>query len=56
MDARALAEETHRLLHVAFPEHAAALGHVPGRPGPAAGGAAAGGAAGGGAFPAGPRR
>jgi hypothetical protein len=32
MEAKAIAEETHRLLRLAFPEHAASLGQVPGRP------------------------
>jgi hypothetical protein len=32
MEAKAIAEETHRLLRLAFPEHAATLGQVPGRP------------------------
>jgi|SRR5580693_2139250 hypothetical protein len=31
LDARAFAEETHRLYHLAHPEHAATLGQVPGR-------------------------
>ncbi len=31
IEARGLAEETHRLLHLAFPDHAAALGQQPGR-------------------------
>jgi hypothetical protein len=31
LEAKALAEETHRILHRAFPEHAAALGQHPGR-------------------------
>jgi hypothetical protein len=47
LEAKSLAEETHRILHLAFPEHAAALGQHPrGLPlgGPAAGGPAAGGA------------
>jgi hypothetical protein len=35
MEARAFAVETHRLLHTAMPEHAAALGQVPGRLSPA---------------------
>jgi hypothetical protein len=35
MEARAFAIETHRLLHTAMPEHAAALGQVPGRLSPA---------------------
>jgi hypothetical protein len=30
LEAKALAEETHRILHMAFPEHAAALGQHPG--------------------------
>lgn len=30
-EARAFAQETHRLLHIAHPEHAAALGQVPGQ-------------------------
>ncbi|MGH3275526.1 MAG: hypothetical protein ACRDNZ_14540 [Streptosporangiaceae bacterium] len=29
MDAKALAEQTHHLLRLAFPEHAATLGHAP---------------------------
>jgi hypothetical protein len=32
LEAKSLAEETHRILHLAFPEHAAALGQHPGRP------------------------
>jgi hypothetical protein len=40
LDARAFAEETHRLCHFAMPDHAAALGQVPGRLTPAAGAAA----------------
>jgi hypothetical protein len=45
LEAKALAEETHRILHRAFPEHAAALGQHPGRVagGPGAGGEVAGG-------------
>ncbi len=35
MEARSFAIETHRLLHTAMPEHAAALGQVPGRLSPA---------------------
>jgi hypothetical protein len=35
LEARAFAVETHRLLHTAMPEHAAALGQVPGRLSPA---------------------
>jgi hypothetical protein len=31
LEAKSLAEETHRILHRAFPEHAAALGQHPGR-------------------------
>ena len=31
IEAKGLAEETHRLLHLAFPDHAAALGQQPGR-------------------------
>jgi len=31
IEAKGLAEETHRILHLAFPEHAAALGQQPGR-------------------------
>jgi hypothetical protein len=55
LEAKALAEETHRILHMAFPEHAAALGQHPG--GVAPGGSAAGGpAAGGPASPADPAR
>jgi hypothetical protein len=48
LEAKSLAEETHRILHLAFPEHAAALGQHPGRlspAGPPAGGPAAGGPA-----------
>ena len=44
-EARVLAEQTHRLLHLAFPEHAAALGQHPG--GVAPGGPVPGGAPGG---------
>jgi hypothetical protein len=43
LEAKSLAEETHRILHLAFPEHAAALGQHPGRlspAGPPAGGPA----------------
>jgi hypothetical protein len=43
IEAKGLAEETHRILHLAFPEHAAALGQHPGRltpPGALAPGAA----------------
>jgi len=43
LEAKSLAEETHRILHMAFPEHAAALGQHPG--GQAAAGLAAGGSA-----------
>jgi hypothetical protein len=50
LEARTLAEETHRILHLAFPEHAAALGQHPGGGSAARGGA---GPAGGGAGPAG---
>jgi hypothetical protein len=31
LEAKGLAEETHRILHLAFPQHAAALGQHPGR-------------------------
>ena len=31
IEAKSLAEETHRILHLAFPDHAAALGQQPGR-------------------------
>jgi hypothetical protein len=31
IEAKGLAEDTHRLLHLAFPDHAAALGQQPGR-------------------------
>jgi hypothetical protein len=31
IEAKGLAEETHRILHLAFPDHAAALGQQPGR-------------------------
>src|ERR1700729_924093 len=51
LEAKAFAEETHRILHMAFPEHAAALGQHPGltaAAGLAAGGVAAGGAGAGG--------
>jgi hypothetical protein len=34
LEAKSLAEETHRILHLAFPEHATALGQHPGRPDP----------------------
>lgn len=34
-EARAFAQETHRLMHLAHPEHAAALGQVPGELSPA---------------------
>jgi len=46
LEAKSLAEETHRILHLAFPEHAAALGQHPRLA--ATGGLAAGGVAGGG--------
>jgi hypothetical protein len=54
LEAKALALETHRILHRAFPEHAEALGQYPGRITP--GGAATGGPgpAGGGPAPSGP--
>jgi hypothetical protein len=47
IEAKGLAEETHRILHLAFPDHAAALGQQPGRvtqprPTPAAAPGAAG--------------
>jgi hypothetical protein len=51
LEAKSLAEETHRILHMAFPEHAAALGQHPGLAaagGPPAAGAVAGGAVAGG--------
>jgi hypothetical protein len=51
LEAKSLAEETHRILHMAFPEHAAALGQhlrLAAAGGPAAGGLAAGGLAAGG--------
>jgi hypothetical protein len=51
LEAKSLAEETHRILHLAFPEHAAALGQHPGRVTPS-GPAGSGSAAGGGAAPA----
>jgi hypothetical protein len=63
IEAKGLAEETHRILHLAFPEHAAALGQHPGRltpptgaapDGPALGAAAAGRAASSGAASTGP--
>jgi hypothetical protein len=64
IEAKSLAEETHRILHLAFPDHAAALGQQPGRVtqphhtpagSPGAGGAASpGGAAGPGGAAAGP--
>jgi hypothetical protein len=34
IEARELAEQTHRILHLAFPDHAAALGQHPGRVAP----------------------
>jgi hypothetical protein len=59
IEAKGLAEDTHRLLHLAFPDHAAALGQQPGRvtqprhtPPAAPGAAGPGGAAGPDASPA----
>jgi hypothetical protein len=53
LEAKALAEETHRILHRAFPEHAAALGQHPGLAAP--GGPAAEDPSAGGPPPQGPR-
>jgi hypothetical protein len=57
LEAKTLAEETHRIVRRAFPDHAAALGQYPGRVagsrGPGSGPAAGGSAAGGGVSPAG---